>query len=80
MGAGMNPDPIAFFKFVGIFVSATLSALALGQLASCISHNILVGLAMSKFFMTTLPRRKERHELTRLVECSVWQCPPSPCR
>lgn len=43
--AGMNPDPTSFLKFVGIFISAMCTSLTLGQLASCVSHNLMIGLS-----------------------------------
>lgn len=53
MRVGMNPDLTAFLKFVGIFVSATFTALTLGQLASCVSHNLMIGLATRKSHATS---------------------------
>lgn len=41
----MNPDFKEFVLFVFVFTSVELAAVALGQFASCISANILVGLA-----------------------------------
>jgi hypothetical protein len=84
----MNPDPMSFLKFVGIFISAMCTSLTLGQLASCVSHNLMIGLATRTSPCTCLEggpmrfsiteRRGEGCSITRPPHCLFMAVPALP--